>query len=605
MKILPAKKSRLNSTFIFVLSFILLCCQKEEIPIKIEETEDEKIIEKTNPYNISAMIVATSLLKENQRVTKTLSMNDYTDVYYKFTPQTSDEVALLYQNDDLVLLTTPITQKTIINEPLQDPLPPADEFVSLYTVAKKDYVIPTTTTEVLDQLYLPEDLDPTLEYVGHYVTGNLDEQPTVVSADENLPGETYLNLPEYDPNGLVHAGENNPGARVKWGFLKKIRLPKRSFPKGKVTVWDNRLGTVPVPGVKVRVIHWGQVVSGLTDANGNYHIDAGFWVGTHAHVLFDDNRVLIKPFDTRNAGTTALSVINSMITGSIHNVGWKSKSSLENMNIHLSHNNQARLWCLIKVAVAKYYQYCMQVGINPPPGKLTLYAHWAKSNGAASAPMLNYVTGINKTNWIHQGLADVGLTLTSELVNNVLAILPDVTIKVNANENINSDRITHTVFHELAHASHYKRVDNAFWAEYISYIVSNGGYGNENTANNGICALSESWAEYIGDRFSNLYHGSLLPLNNEEQAHDGINDWIPYGVFWDMTDNTGGAEPIILVKNTSRTIFDNVSGFTTAQYYQTLTPTVKNPATFKTNFITKYGSAQNTLINNLFTSYGY
>ncbi|MCZ8022827.1 MAG: hypothetical protein O9294_13760 [Cytophagales bacterium] len=576
-----------------------------------EEVKEELIEAKANPYNISVMMEATSLLNENKRVSKTLTESDYTDVYVKLQIQSYDEAISLYENEDLVLLTEPITQKTVIEEPIQDPLPPSDDFVELYTVVKRDYLIPVTSTEVLDELYIPADLDTTLEYVAHYISGNLDEEPTVVSDDENIPGETYLYLPEYDPNGIVNL--DNSGARTKWSIRIRIRLPKRSYPKGKVTVKDNTLGTVPVPGVKVRVIHWGRIVSGLTDANGNYKIDAGFWVGTHVHVLFDDNRVLIKPFDTRNAGTAILSVINSMITGSIHMVGWKSKNSLENMNIHLSHDNQARFWCLIKVAVAKYYQYCAQVGISTPPGKLTLYAHWANSYGAASAPMLNYVTGINRTSWIYQGLDDIGLSFTSELVNNVLAVLPDVTIKANSNETVNSDKVIHTIFHELAHTSHYRAAGSSFWAEYIGYVITHNGYGNENSSGNGLVALSESWAEYVADRFSNMYHGQFnyiqynrIVTNKEEDAFtDKADEWIPYGIYWDMTDNTGVNEPSIFVKNSWRSIVDGVSGFTTSQYYQTLTPSIKSPTAFKTSFISTYGGAQSTQINNLFNSYGY
>ena len=91
--------------------------------------------------------------------------------------------------------------------------------------------------------------------------------------------------------------------------------------------------------------------------------------------------------------------------------------------------------------------------------------------------------------------------------------LPDVTIGTEGDTEYRE--IYSSVIHELAHASHYAKVGNTYWNQYICYIVESyirsGGdiYGNGTLDKAGYCEVGEMWAYFVeGMMYQERYGGS-------------------------------------------------------------------------------------------------
>lgn len=93
---------------------------------------------------------------------------------------------------------------------------------------------------------------------------------------------------------------------------------------------------------------------------------------------------------------------------------------------------------------------------------------------------------------------------------NALAIVtkfmqPDLTISFKS-ENVTTDEVYNTTFHECAHASHWEKVRSSYWRKYVNYIITyfnqaDNVYGDGTGQNAGYCGVGEMWGNYIGGLF--------------------------------------------------------------------------------------------------------
>jgi hypothetical protein len=268
-------------------------------------------------------------------------------------------------------------------------------------------------------------------------------------------------------------------------------------------------------------------------------------------------------------------------------------------------------------------EYTEADGILRSPYALTMYAHWADRDGSASAPMLGHLAG---TNWItiaRQYLADLlGLQSPNDLPNLMsllVGIAPDVTVKVNGNEERRSysARLMQTVFHELSHGSHFQRAGQLYWYVVIRETLRrhpqdqcDGGYGYGQNAGDGNVAIAESWAEFLGTNYAVRLHptglkasrwarsvsGDAFIANNDALEREPwfFNDWIASGIYNDLMDvvNTWAPE----------NIWDRTGGLTIQQLYEALGPNVNSFCNYEGQIITRYGlnanDVEEILINN-------
>ncbi len=450
----------------------------------------------------------------------------------------------------------------------------------LYAVVPCRYIKPQNLVyETLDSLYFPKETEGDLEY-------------QAFKRSNNLPAEIIAQEPQQiTPNW--------------WWWLP---IPIGTRPSGTIRVFDPQLNrSVPLEGARAMAIHFGRIVSAHSDVNGRFTINQRFLIGSLITVGFDNWRCRIKQWDTTNGWNLAASIAQLPLPSAIHVHGFEWFGGLGNINITFAGNNQAHYWATLNKAVFEYHRLALADGIGRP-GAVTVYAHWSSQfmNGSSgSAPMLGSAgfTG----SW-GQLLSDVGQVLPINVISQFF-FLPDITLKTQAGTLNQANRyadVMQTMFHEMGHGSHYALAGRTFWWLYIPYVVRHGGYGDDGSVGSSLPALAESWAEFLGRRYSVRYYG-VLPLdrNNEEQGHLGKNQqewWIPYGVFHDMVDNTNINEPPLPYP---RRIIDNVNGFAPWLLYSHLTPFTHSPQAFRESFANSFGVSQRPQIRTLFNSYGY
>jgi len=307
------------------------------------------------------------------------------------------------------------------------------------------------------------------------------------------------------------------------------------------------------------------------------------------------------------------------------NIGDFVNSAMESINYTFVNSSDLnsdtkRKWmcCHAINSVREQQVYCSQNGVMTPPSNLNMWLTNANANGRslssyASAPMLKQMANSS----LILGVAQLSLVATghpwAEVSIQVLKQFPpDVTYNYSQDESfyINSDQISEIFYHELAHASHYRKVGSSYWTPYISYIVQNKGYGEPKATGSGRIAISEAWAYFCGERFAHLRYGnnnSLTKpnpgnwLNSIENftpfAGTSSWNWIPNGVMHDLTDS---GEPSSLTNVT-----DIVNGYSISQCFGSMDSDITSVTSYKNRFISEYGIAQQTNINTLFKDYGY
>ncbi len=194
--------------------------------------------------------------------------------------------------------------------------------------------------------------------------------------------------------------------------------------------------------------------------------------------------------------------------------------------------------------------------------------------------------------------------------------LPDIIINFNRNSIENSNDLYETVFHELAHASHFNKVGAGFWDNYINYIVNEGSYGDGNGKDANLVALSETWGFHIGWYLSRAKYPSnpIVTLTEEENfvpdKKGGIDvgwvwdsltfsyqrtGWIPRGLIHDLIDTE--------VDNVRDTFYDKAGTFTHQEIFNALDKDVRSPQQFRDRLMSETSNRDRTDVISLFEAY--
>ena len=184
------------------------------------------------------------------------------------------------------------------------------------------------------------------------------------------------------------------------------------------------------------------------------------------------------------------------------------------------------------------------------------------------------------------------------------------TIKAHASQG--TDGVFETTFHELAHASHFRKVGNGYWIKYINYIITYGAYGNGRGKNAGLCALGEAWGNHIGHFLTIQEFGNnnrILSLDAFENFDpwqrprgDGVDKfvgswrgWMPVGIMYDLMDANAD-----LVRPSFR---DNASGYTIRNIYDALDLGIESPQAFRDRLLRENGNRDAADVRALFEAY--
>lgn len=202
---------------------------------------------------------------------------------------------------------------------------------------------------------------------------------------------------------------------------------------------------------------------------------------------------------------------------------------IKGYDLNLSETNNC--WKLVNInnSAYEYYNFCSDNEIITPPLFLKIWMTNTTNKGCA--PMLPRIThpiGRDSNCELADFFINIiyGLPATLFINHTIIELIaPDVII---GGKNRTSSRAFYSqTVHELSHASHFSQVGSAYWAKYISYIMTYGAYGDDNKGENaGICGVGEMWGYAIEDLLTNGKYGGL-------DIHKGA-DWIRADILHDL-----------------------------------------------------------------------
>ena len=191
-------------------------------------------------------------------------------------------------------------------------------------------------------------------------------------------------------------------------------------------------------------------------------------------------------------------------------------------------------------AASNYRDYCELLGVTAPYGQTRILLTDVLDLldvEACGAPMLSQgtVNFLENLNMLRrylfnngQELAAIGLGFVSALTT----MLPDIYVPLK--EDQQTSDITSSIFHEMAHASHFSNVTPEYWAKYIDEIIFNWVNGYETNYgtpdNSPYCGVGEMWAGYFEEYLMRLYEER--PYNECDDESSDLNiGWIRPQVF--------------------------------------------------------------------------
>ncbi len=152
------------------------------------------------------------------------------------------------------------------------------------------------------------------------------------------------------------------------------------------------------------------------------------------------------------------------------------------------------------------------------------------------------------------------------------SFMPDILIGCKGSD---TKAIYNIVNHELAHASHFIKAGQAYWADYVSYIITYKGYSNSSSKNSGVCGVGEMWGYAVGNiQQKNKY---------SDNTTKGTNYWFKPQIISDLY-----YKKILSLK----------------QIYNSLTPGVRSHLEMKDRMVAN-DIRKKSQINQTFYNYGF
>lgn len=414
-----------------------------------------------NPYktgNITKALQSLYPTKADRVDVKT------TDLYVRFLPDGEAEFRLL-ENLGLHLTDHPLDYSIKVDgDWYHDPSVPQGDVTWQYAVVPHDFDFPDVRYEVIDECYL-SDNDPgtrsdgidwaAVEREAYILTGN---------------------------DGMLSSSVTKADGKVA--------------PSGRITIVDEKAnGGKPfgVAGVRISCNSFVKFDHAYTDRDGYYAMKKEYASDLRYRIVFQNEKGFSLGFNM------------ILVPASVSTLG---KSSPEGVNMTITSDSDDKLFkrAVVNNAAYDYYSRCSPADLNLtlPPSDLRIWLFNALE--ASSAVMLHH-----------------GAVIDSDMISSFLGsaasllkhFMPDLTIGTHDMKDY--ARIYSTVCHELAHSSHYAKVGNAYWNNYIRYVIESfiktGGmtYGDGTGERAGYCAIGEMWAYFIESQMYKDRYGGAYP----------------------------------------------------------------------------------------------
>lgn len=478
-------------------------CEKTEVndPYISDETDTENISHEMielgdkleDPYSVGNITKALQALYPTKASRIEIKP---TDIYARFLPENDDQMMAL-QEMGVEFLDHPMDYAIVKDgDYYHDPEIGEEEITWQYCVVPEDFIFPRNIKyEILDYCYISEN-DP------------------ATRADDNGIDWLAVEREAYRLTGnekMLDADVSTKSGRAR--------------PEGRITIIDeNANGGKPfgLAGVKVVCNSFVKFSSGYTDRDGYYKVGKYFASRPRYRIMF------------KNKAGFAIGFNWILVPASMSTLG---KGPKEGKDYTIDKNSNNKLFCrsVISCAAYDYITMCKETedGVTPPPGSVRIWLFRGLSS--SSTPMLKHGAMIDNT--------IIGKYLGT-FANILKVFLPDITIGTKEAESF-ADIYMETI-HEMAHASHYKKVGNKYWDKYIKYVIKSfilhgrEAYGAEGDDNCGYCEVGEMWAYYMQNKLYNERYGGEMPVA-------GANFWFHPQIFTYLDERGLGKEKICKV----------------------------------------------------------
>lgn len=584
-----------------------------------------------NPYTVENMTLAYNVLN-----TIPVAEVATTNLYVKFCPQTIEEADELFDTD-LNLYDYPLEYEVIeMGDSYTDPNLGEDEFPCFYAIVKPGYELPAYA-ELVDRLHLSE-YNTKLTEKAFEQTGNTHEKTMCFDDDPNWPEcqcDDFIGTPDWQT--CIDDIYTPPPPSPPTDCLNSN--PNR--PSGFVRVQNTQ--TLEMEGVQqVKIIlkdTWFTEDEVWTNHEGCFKLKKNYKKKMWMWVKWKSDRCKI-----RGAANSEWWRIDQILGAMKDYIGKISSPPYNNIEVNyywdqdlVPQGSKSHMrWAASTVnnALHEFHDYAAEDGIAAPPNNLNFYL--GRNSTEAYALMTKKIGPAFAAGAITEGIAEGNQVIENLFIfrpfedlsysttSLILHFFPDIHIGLEGRPF--SDQIKNVTYHEVAHASHYVQVGNSFWHAEIKATVAARGWGGPDSFDAGRIAVCESWAEHIGDTYTDQTFVLDHSNGGASPALIAANRWanilerdrldfnhVPVSVYQDLIDDNsapiaGSTENILIGASGSDGTLagGGVTGFTNAIIFSHLTATTTTPIILRENLKSTLPSGTTGIaVDALFLDYGY
>lgn len=591
-----------------------------------------------NPYTLANMRTAY------QNITGSSAGVVATHQYVRFKPTLAQIETL--EDLDLELLDTPLDYQIISERDYyQDPAIPVEEVTWQYSVVPVGFAFPSGVAyENLATIHIPSNL--TVEAEAERLAG--------LNADGDGLASGGVAPRSVIPGGIGDGPTSQTPLcppRECWECMPDVACacvpctltpppPPAPVARPRIVLTDTRLtGVQGLRKTRVVVRRWFKIDRVFTNNNGDFALTKQFRKKVRINVKFKNEDAIVRRVRAWR--------LWQMLFPLKFNVGEFNISDI-NRELHVftrgnvGNSKQTQFWVAATThnAVQEMRGFATQQGIGLPPGRTKIMlTNWGQRlGGSGAAPMFakRYVNTlpVDFIRTLVLGYLNPGVGLISSVVN-ILKGQIDIMYNYNV-ENINnldSDDVCETIYHELCHAAHYQKLGNGWYADFVNATLAEmalavfdrpaSPYGRGNTVHSPIIAVGEAWAYHMGRVLADQRYGTTASQQVIQNgafrvgngggvgAHIGALEsfdpnlagdvfrWIPKGIMLDLSDNT----PTEAIGN--RANADQVTGYTNQQFFNALDADVRSVPNFRLRLLQENNNSQQVQVTALFQVYGY
>lgn len=448
-------------------SFMIWSCQKDDALNSLnvikadgsENGEDEVYdgltvlgAQEANPYSSQNMRYAYNALVTAGELQPNAIQLGTTHLYIRALPNNKEDLDAILNCNDLDLFDYPLDYEIVAQGTYyHDPSVPDSEYTYIYTVIPIGYQFPTAF-EVLDSCIIPLDIH----------NPNYD----ILSQIEKKSCELF----QEDEDEL--SGNQSGQQRCE-----------SHNPSGTISVYNTDINDIEgIRDIKVTMRNVVKVSSRYTDDNGYYASETNFW-----------RKKIHYALHFKNANGVQIRSNVACLIPAYYN---KGKCNSNGITFALYRNSVAWKWATTNNAEKFYYTtICSDFNITLPASDLRIWVTPLLSifsSSSGSAPMLHRIK-------IESALSDT-IENSCQTRNTANNLLPDIIILRTAQDSTHD--FQSTVWHELAHASHYEQAHAEYWNNFVNGIIWNqlllgNCYGNGTHPRDGYIAVGEMWAYFM------------------------------------------------------------------------------------------------------------